>query len=202
MHDPLSVRLIQRVRYLDAETQDLLCRKRASSEAVGQGFPFQELHDEVIRSVLMADVVEGADVRVRDARDHSRLAVETLADLGVRGKMGRKDFDRHDAVEARVLGSIDLSHASCTDRRQDLVGPEPRTLGQCHRMAAILTRAPEALWLGSEAALRATTSSSLPRAPSSQRASSPARPRAPWLRRPGAARRSSPPDARKPSAPG
>ena len=44
--------------------------------------------------------------------------------LGVRGEVGREDLDRDDAIEARVLRAIDLSHPSRAERSEDLVRTE------------------------------------------------------------------------------
>ena len=51
-------------------------------EPVRQRLAFEQLHDEVLGVALVADVVERADVRVRELRDRLRLALEALADLG------------------------------------------------------------------------------------------------------------------------
>src|SRR5439155_19477438 len=41
-----------------------------------------------------------------------------------------ENFDRNGAVQTRVPGAINLTHAARTDRRQDLVRPQLRAGGQ------------------------------------------------------------------------
>ena len=85
MDDALPVRLVQRVGDLDPVAKRLLQRQRALREAVRQRLALEKLHDEVLGLALASDVVQRADVRVRELRDRLRLALEALADfLGLR----------------------------------------------------------------------------------------------------------------------
>ena len=63
-------------------------RQRAFLQPVGKRLAIEILHDEKRRAVLLADVVEGADVRVRQLRDRARLAIETFAEA----RIGRERF--------------------------------------------------------------------------------------------------------------
>ena len=56
---------------------------------------------------------------VRKTALNRRPALEAIS-----GQMRWQNLDRHIAVEPRVLGSIDLAHASCADGREDFVGTE------------------------------------------------------------------------------
>lgn len=47
---------------LCAISQNLLQRQCTLAEAAREGFAFEKLHDEIIRPVLMSDIVEGADI--------------------------------------------------------------------------------------------------------------------------------------------
>ena len=81
-------------------------------------------------AVLVADVVERADVGMRERRDRLRLALEPLPHVLVRREVRRQDLDRDRALEPRVLRPVDLSHPSRADRGEDLVRPEPATGGE------------------------------------------------------------------------
>jgi hypothetical protein len=83
MDDPLPVRLLQRVGDLETEAQHLLERERPFREALGQRLPFQELHDQVLDAVLIPDVMQCADVGMRELRNRFCLALETVSELGV-----------------------------------------------------------------------------------------------------------------------
>ena len=82
MHDPLPVRLVERVGDLGCEPQGLLERQRTLSQPIRECLAFEKLHHQVLDAVLVSDVVERADVGVRELRDRLRLALEPLADLG------------------------------------------------------------------------------------------------------------------------
>ena len=111
MHDPLTMCLVQGVRNLDPVTEDLVRWERTGNELLRQRLPLQKFHDEKVDAVLVTDVVERADVRVRQRRDRLRLPLEALTHLGVRGQMRWEDFDRDGPVQPRVLRPIDLPHS-------------------------------------------------------------------------------------------
>ena len=75
MDDPLAVGLVQCVGDLDGELKDLLGPGHTSLQPLLQGFALDVLHDEKIDSVLMANVVEGADVRVRKTGECAGFAL-------------------------------------------------------------------------------------------------------------------------------
>src|SRR5580700_12091676 len=93
MHNSTPVRLVECLGDLYSNLQRLLQRKRSPSQAVGQRFAFQVLHDEKIDAVLRADVVQGANMRVIQRRNRLRLALHALSEIGIRGEMGRQNLD-------------------------------------------------------------------------------------------------------------
>jgi hypothetical protein len=74
-----------------------------------------------------ADVEEGADVGVVEGGDGPRLALEASLALRVLCEGRGEDLDGDGAVEAGVSPAPDLAHPASADRRDELVGPEPRT---------------------------------------------------------------------------
>ena len=64
----------------------------------GQCLTFQILHHQVIDAVLLADIVQGADMRMIEAGNGARLSLETLTQLRLGGEMLGKYFDRDRAV--------------------------------------------------------------------------------------------------------
>ena len=66
---------------------------------------------------------------MREGGDRLRFALEALEGTRIRGHLFGKDLDRDLAVQLRVAGPIDLSHAAGADRGDDLVGPEPHSRG-------------------------------------------------------------------------
>ena len=80
----------------------------------------------MVHAFVVADVVERADVRVGEARDGARLALQALAPIGVVRQRPGKDLDRDDPIEPRITGSIDLAHAPRAGQALNLVRSEPR----------------------------------------------------------------------------
>jgi len=90
----------------------LLDRQGAFHEALGESLPFEILHDQEGGAVVGADVVKRADVRVLERGNGFGFALHALFQFRVGGKMRRQNLDRDRAVEAGILGTIHLSHAS------------------------------------------------------------------------------------------
>src|SRR5712691_1461272 len=71
-------------------------------------------------------------MRMIELRDRLRFAFESDLQLRVGPELRRENFDRHIAIEARVAGAINLSHAASAEGRDDLVRPKPRTRCNLH----------------------------------------------------------------------
>jgi hypothetical protein len=79
MDDALTVCSTERLTDLDRDLQRSSERQRAPLQPVRQRLPVEELHDEKRRAVMLADVVQGADVGVGELRDRAGLSVKPLA---------------------------------------------------------------------------------------------------------------------------
>ena len=64
MNDSFSVSRIKCVRNLKSQLQHLLKRQRLAGNDVLEGLAVEKLHRNELLPVLLADVVNGADVRV------------------------------------------------------------------------------------------------------------------------------------------
>ena len=91
-----------------------------------------QFHHQEGVAVVIADVEERADVRVRELRDGARFAVESIAQLGIHRQRARQHFDRHRSVQPCVARSIDFAHSAGADGREDLVRTEARAFGEGH----------------------------------------------------------------------
>src|SRR6185369_3365861 len=107
-------------------------RQRAPRQSGRQRFAVQVLHDQELEIVLAADVVQRADVRMVEARDRARLALEALAAVRLPGGIGRQHLDRDDARDAGVESAIHLAHAATAKERDDLVRSQPGAGLQYH----------------------------------------------------------------------
>ena len=83
------------------------------------------LHDEEVDTLLTANVVERADVGMRERRDGFCLALEAVAQRCGRVQRRREDLDGDMAIEANVLRAVDLAHAPRAKKGNDFVRAEP-----------------------------------------------------------------------------
>ena len=127
VNDPRGVGALQRGGDLDAVANDVGERQRTFGDPVGERFPLQVLHDQVIDAVLMADVVQRANVRMRQAGDHLRFPLKAKTQLRVAAELRRQYLHGDGAIEARVARAVDLAHPAGADGRDDLVRPKPHS---------------------------------------------------------------------------
>ena len=109
MHDPLPVRLVQGIRYLDGNGQRLIERQCALLQPLRQRLAIEILHDQEVDPVLAADVVERADVWMVQRGNRAGFALEPLLQIGVIGDMLGQHLDGDGAVQAGVGGFVDLA---------------------------------------------------------------------------------------------
>jgi len=83
MDDALPVRGRQGVGQLDGDLQCLVQWHRALLQSFGQRHALEVLRDQVIDALVLADVVQGADVRVVQTGDGLRFTLEPLLEVGV-----------------------------------------------------------------------------------------------------------------------
>ena len=123
MDDALLMRLVQgQCRFLFRSSELDRAAARLSSRRVGESLAFEIFHDQKIGAVLRADIVKGADIRMLKRGNGPRFALHALLQFRVRGKMRRQDLDGDGAVEAGVLGAIDLAHAASAKGRNNFIG--------------------------------------------------------------------------------
>ena len=72
----------------------------------------EEFHDDERLAVLLADVVDGADVGMVEGGGGAGFAAEALQGLAVSGDIFGEEFEGYEAVEARVFGLVDHAHAA------------------------------------------------------------------------------------------
>ena len=79
-------------------------RQRTFQQPLRERLAFEIFHHQIIGSVLVADVVEGADVGMIQAGNGFCFALESLAQFGAVREMIGQNFDGDDAIEAGVAG--------------------------------------------------------------------------------------------------
>ena len=132
MDDPVLVRRRQPPADLHAVVDHLARGQRPGLEPLAQGLALEQLEDDVVDTLVGADVVDGEDVGVVQGGDGAGLALEAAQPLGVGGGIGREDLEGDLAPETGVAGPVDLPHAPGAEGREDLVRADTAARGQ-HR---------------------------------------------------------------------
>ena len=87
---PFGVRGRQPVGDLDGELDRLAKRQRGAVQPVAQALPVEQLRNDVGRPVVLADVVDGDDVRVVERGGGPRFELEAAQPIGVSGEGRRR----------------------------------------------------------------------------------------------------------------
>ena len=78
-------------------------------------------HGNESLAVLLADVVNRANVRVIQRRCGLRLALETGQCLGIAGNVLRQKLERNKAMKASVLSLVDDTHTAAAELFENAV---------------------------------------------------------------------------------
>src|SRR5919201_376307 len=103
----------------------------APADEVRRRLALDVLHHEERPAVVLADVEDTHDVRVREPGGEARLAEEAAADAVVTDEVVAEQLDGDDAVQLDVLGALDDGHAAVPNRaEQPVTTPEQRRRAQ------------------------------------------------------------------------
>ena len=84
----------------------------------GEVLAVDELHGEEVLPVDLADVVDAADVGMRDLARDAHLGVEALEPRrDPRARLAREELQRDRLAELQVVGAVDLAHAAAAGDR-------------------------------------------------------------------------------------
>ena len=113
------------LRHLDGNVERVVDGKRSARDALFQSLALVVGHDEIELAVVrLADVVDGADIRVVQGRGRFGFLDESLLRRLVACQLGRKKLERGEAVEAGVPDLTDETHAASAEMGDDLVGTD------------------------------------------------------------------------------
>jgi hypothetical protein len=132
MNDSSAMRAVERARDLNGIADDLIDRERGAVNACLKGFTFEILHDEERRALVLADVIESADVRMIKRGNRPGFVLESLSELRIAGELGSEHLDGDDAIEPRIACLVDLAHPAATEQRQNFIGTETGTGRNSH----------------------------------------------------------------------
>ncbi len=86
--------------------------------------PFEVLHRQVRRAVLLAQVVDRDDVPVRELRGGPGLPEEPFAMVGVVVELAGDDLDGDDTGQQGIEGLVDRPHAALAELLRDFVATD------------------------------------------------------------------------------
>ncbi len=125
MDDALGMGHAQGPRHLRSDLGHLPYGHGLVGHARPQGFPLQQFHDQVGRTVCgAAHVVDLHDVRMIQGRHGEGFLLKALEGFRLPHQHGGQDLDRHLAAQARIGSHIDLTHPPRAEFPDDLVGTQ------------------------------------------------------------------------------
>ena len=119
--DASSVGRVQGIGDFNCEPQQRIQIERTAGDLVGQESAVNILHDDEGATVLLTDVVDGADVRMIQRGCRLRLTLETAQSLRVSGNLLGQEFQSDETMEPGVFGLIDHTHAAAAQLFNDAV---------------------------------------------------------------------------------
>ncbi len=121
VNDALAVGGIEGVCDVDGKRHASREIERASGNFVLQSPAIQVLHGKKGLPFILTDVVDRADVGMIECGGSLGFAAKTFQGLAVLRYAFRQEFQSNKAVEARVLGLVDHSHASAAEFFEDTI---------------------------------------------------------------------------------
>src|ERR1700683_4981893 len=110
MDDSLTVGGAECVGNLGAPFEHFVERQRLAGDAMLERGAFHEFHGNKQLAVLLADLVDGADVGMIQRGGCACLSPKTLECLWNLGEAVGKKFERDEPAEGGVLGFVDNTH--------------------------------------------------------------------------------------------
>jgi hypothetical protein len=97
---------IQAISNFDAEREQCLQFHGTVADDVLQRRAVEVLHDDERLAILLADVMNGADIRMVERRSGFSLAAEPPQGLRILSHIFRKELQSDEAVQAGILGLV------------------------------------------------------------------------------------------------
>jgi hypothetical protein len=86
-----------------------------------ESVPLQVLHDQIGGAILVADIVQHANVGMVKRGDGAGFLLETPLGCRVIRKVRRQDFDGYGPLQASVASTVHFAHPARTERRLNFV---------------------------------------------------------------------------------
>jgi|SRR5579859_820120 len=112
MDDAAAVRGVQGVSEFDGDIENSIELHRLTVDQVFQGNAVEKLHDNEGFAILLANVMDGADVRVIESGCGLRFALEAGKSLRIVGNVVGEKFQGDATMKAGVFGFVNDAHAA------------------------------------------------------------------------------------------
>jgi len=99
----------------------LYSQHRASRDAVLQGQAFKEFHSDERMFILLADIVDRADVGVIQCGSSLGLSLKAREGLGIVANFIGQKFKRYETVQACVLSFVHHPHTTAAQLLNDFI---------------------------------------------------------------------------------
>ena len=98
----------------------------------------EQLHRDIGEAVGLADVVDGDDIGVGERAGGPGLAQEAADEAEILAEFRLQHLDREHAVDARIVGAIDVGHRAFADAPFDHIAADAlhSTLPDCRTIRA------------------------------------------------------------------
>ena len=127
MNDALGMRCFERIGDLNAEIEKLLGLECPALDAMLESLALEQLHGDEWLAVVLADLVNRADVRMIQAGCRTRLALESFQRLPVFRHRFRQEFQRDRAPQFGVFRLEDHTHPAAAKLFDDSIVRDFRT---------------------------------------------------------------------------
>ena len=127
VNDAFRMRGVKRVGDFGAQIQHHIQRQRAPSDAIAQRLTLQILHDDEKLSIVLANLMDCADVRMVKSGSGASFPLKTLERLTVRGHILGKKLQRNKAPKLGVFGLVHDAHSAPAEFFDDAVVRNGRT---------------------------------------------------------------------------
>jgi hypothetical protein len=124
MHDPRVVRRLQPIGDLYGPLQQFIGLQGLSPDAVFQRVPFQKLHGDKRLSLVLARLVDHADVRMIQSRGGARFPLHSLQRFHRAGQTAGEKLERYGARQHQILRQPHFAHAARADGPDQTIVPQ------------------------------------------------------------------------------
>ena len=128
---------IQPVGDFDCQWQQFHHRHWFAADALLERLTLHEFHCDVGATILLADVVDGADVWMIESRGGPGFAAEAAKRIPIRRHFGGQEFDGRKASQTNVLGLVHDAHAAAAERAQQTIRTDPLAGGLRYCMGLV-----------------------------------------------------------------